>query len=137
MTANARIASIEIDEKSLAPAGPDAEHERKVAIFDMIESNSFEFLRGCLVHEQALTFQMSLGSSAESGDIVAREVIDRGFPSGRLVLASLRGRQLPVIAFAFARFLTETTAEPVAELTDEPTATDAQVAAPHPSPMVP
>ena len=108
-----------------------------VKLQPMIESNSFEFLRGCLVHEQALTFQMSLGSSAESGDIVAREVIDRGFPSGRLVLASLRGRQLPVIAFAFARFLTETTAEPVAELTDEPTATDAQAAAPHPSPMVP
>jgi len=44
MTANARIASIEIDEKSLAPAGPDAEHERKVAIFDLIESNSFKVL---------------------------------------------------------------------------------------------
>ena len=44
MTSNARIASIEIDEKSLAPAGPDAEHERKVAIFDLIESNSFKVI---------------------------------------------------------------------------------------------
>jgi uncharacterized protein (UPF0262 family) len=41
MTATARISSIEIDEKSLAPAGPDAEHERKIAIFDLLEGNSF------------------------------------------------------------------------------------------------
>ena len=41
MTEKARIVSIEIDEKSLAPAGPDAEHERKIAIFDLLESNSF------------------------------------------------------------------------------------------------
>jgi uncharacterized protein (UPF0262 family) len=37
----ARICSIVIDEKSLAPAGSEAEHERKVAIFDLIEQNSF------------------------------------------------------------------------------------------------
>lgn len=42
MSDKARIASIEIDEKSLAPAGPDAEHERKVAIFDILESNRFD-----------------------------------------------------------------------------------------------
>jgi uncharacterized protein (UPF0262 family) len=37
-----RIVSIEIDEKSLAPAGPDAEQERKVAIFDLLEGNVFK-----------------------------------------------------------------------------------------------
>ena len=42
MTDKARIVSIEIDEKSLAPAGPDAEHERKVAIFDLLEANHFK-----------------------------------------------------------------------------------------------
>jgi uncharacterized protein (UPF0262 family) len=36
-----RIAAVEIDEKSLAPAGPDADHERRVAIFDLIEDNRF------------------------------------------------------------------------------------------------
>ncbi|MBI1359555.1 MAG: UPF0262 family protein [Alphaproteobacteria bacterium] len=41
MTGEPRISSIEIDEKSLAPAGPDAEHERKIAIFDLIEQNTF------------------------------------------------------------------------------------------------
>lgn len=41
MTGQPRIASILIDERSLAPAGPDAEHERKVAIFDLLEGNHF------------------------------------------------------------------------------------------------
>jgi uncharacterized protein (UPF0262 family) len=44
MTDKSRIASIEIDEKSLAPAGPDAEHERKVAIFDLLEANHFKVI---------------------------------------------------------------------------------------------
>ena len=44
MTEKARIVSIEIDEKSLAPAGPDADHERKVAIFDILEGNTFRIV---------------------------------------------------------------------------------------------
>jgi uncharacterized protein (UPF0262 family) len=42
--ADPRIVALEIDEKSLAPAGPDAEHERKVAIFDLIEGNVFRVI---------------------------------------------------------------------------------------------
>jgi uncharacterized protein (UPF0262 family) len=42
MMEKSRIASIEIDEKSLAPQGPDADHERKVAIFDLLENNVFK-----------------------------------------------------------------------------------------------
>ena len=41
MTERARISAISIDEASLAPAGADAEHERQVAIFDLLEGNSF------------------------------------------------------------------------------------------------
>jgi uncharacterized protein (UPF0262 family) len=44
MTDNARIVSLEIDERSLAPAGPDADHERKVAIFDILEGNTFRLI---------------------------------------------------------------------------------------------
>lgn len=40
MTAN-RLIEIVLDAESLAAASADAEHERKVAIFDLIESNSF------------------------------------------------------------------------------------------------
>lgn len=71
----------------------------------MVESNSFEFLRGCLLDRQSISFQMAIGAPTDDRDFVAREIEDRGFPRGELVLASLRGRQLPVIAYAFAEFL--------------------------------
>jgi DNA-binding transcriptional LysR family regulator len=68
----------------------------------IIESNSFEFLRGCLQYDQALTFQIAIGAVTDSSQVVARHIVDRGFPSGRLVLANLRSRQLPLIASAFS-----------------------------------
>jgi DNA-binding transcriptional LysR family regulator len=68
----------------------------------VVESNSFEFMRGYLRYEQAISFQISIGAVTQGDDLVAREISDRGFPRGHLVLASLRGRQLPVIAHAFA-----------------------------------
>jgi uncharacterized protein (UPF0262 family) len=36
-----RLADVTLDEASLAPASPDAEHERRIALFDLKESNSF------------------------------------------------------------------------------------------------
>ena len=39
-----RLVSVEIDDETLAASGPDAEHERRVAIFDLIEENSFEVI---------------------------------------------------------------------------------------------
>jgi uncharacterized protein (UPF0262 family) len=37
-----RLEAVEIDEQSLAPATRDIEHERQVAIFDLLEENLFE-----------------------------------------------------------------------------------------------
>ena len=37
-----RLISVDIDDATLAASGPDAEHERRVAIFDLIEENVFE-----------------------------------------------------------------------------------------------
>lgn len=37
-----RIVKIELDEKSLARATADIEHERKVAVYDLLEENYFE-----------------------------------------------------------------------------------------------
>ena len=71
----------------------------------MVESNSFEFLRGCVFDQRSISFQMAIGVLPDERDVVAREIEDRGFPRGELVLASLRGRQLPVIAYAFMEFL--------------------------------
>lgn len=69
-----------------------------------VESNSFEFLRGMLHHTPAVSFQIAIGAVTDGGELVVREVEDRGFPRGQLVLAHLRGRQLPVAAHAFADF---------------------------------
>lgn len=37
-----RIAEILLDENSVAARGPDVEHERRIAIFDLIEKNVFQ-----------------------------------------------------------------------------------------------
>ena len=37
-----RITRIEIDDSAIAPATPEMEQERRVAIFDLIEENTFE-----------------------------------------------------------------------------------------------
>lgn len=36
-----RLIDIALDEGSLAPASPNAEHERRIAVFDLKEANSF------------------------------------------------------------------------------------------------
>ena len=36
-----RLIEVHIDDDTLGASGPDAEHERRVAIFDLIEENSF------------------------------------------------------------------------------------------------
>jgi DNA-binding transcriptional LysR family regulator len=71
----------------------------------VMQSNSFEFLRGCLIHDHALTFQIELGAISNGDQLFYREIEDRGFPKGQLVLGHLRDRPLPLIAAAFARHL--------------------------------
>lgn len=81
-----------------------------VKLRPMVESNSFEFLRGCLYYQQAISFQIAIGAVTEGGELVARQLEDRHFPKGKLVLASLRHRQLPVIAHAFVEHIQQTLA---------------------------
>jgi DNA-binding transcriptional LysR family regulator len=78
---------------------------RSLKLRPMLESNSFEFLRACLHHDDTLTFQIRIGAVAAREDLVVKDIDERGFPSGRLMLASLRGRQMPLAAHAFARHL--------------------------------
>lgn len=78
-----------------------------VKLKPLIESNSFEFLRNCLYDERSISFQVAVGAVVDRGELVAREIEDRGFPKGNLVLATLAGRHLPVIAHAFAAHLEE------------------------------
>jgi len=83
-----------------------------IQIRPVIESNSFEFMRGCLYHGKAVSFQIAIGAVNHGGALVARPLSDRNFPHGRLTLAALRGRQLPVIAHAFAEHLKGALAQP-------------------------
>lgn len=39
-----RLTDITLDEASLAPASTNAEHERRIALFDLKESNSFQII---------------------------------------------------------------------------------------------
>jgi len=65
-----RLADVLLDEASLAPASPNAEHERRIALFDLKESNAFIVLgeaRGPYV----LTLSMHEGR-------LALDVADKG-----------------------------------------------------------
>ncbi len=63
-----RLVSIEIDDETLAASGPEAEHERRVAIFDLIEDNSFAvenhdaggpYCLALSLHERKLVFDIT------------------------------------------------------------------------------
>lgn len=43
---SARIVGLEIDQKSIVRWSPEVEHERNVAIFDLLESNHFRLVDG-------------------------------------------------------------------------------------------
>jgi uncharacterized protein (UPF0262 family) len=41
-----RLVAVTLDENSIGRSGPDVEHERAVAIYDLLEANSFQPLQG-------------------------------------------------------------------------------------------
>jgi DNA-binding transcriptional LysR family regulator len=88
--------------------------DSSVKLRPLIESNSFEFLRNFLYEEQAISFQIDIGAVTDGGQLIVRDIEDRGFPRGQIVLAHLAGRQLPVIAHAFAEHLTQVLAQEAA-----------------------
>jgi DNA-binding transcriptional LysR family regulator len=71
------------------------------------ESNSFEFLRGLVMHAGLISFQIRIGTSAQGNKfgLVAREIDDRDVPRASLVLGQLRERNLPVATAVFAERL--------------------------------
>ena len=71
------------------------------------ESNSFEFLRGLVMHANLISFQIRIGTMPDGNKLglVAREIDDRDVPRANLVLGQLRARNLPVPAAVFAERL--------------------------------
>jgi hypothetical protein len=72
------------------------------------ESNSFEMLRGLVMHAGLLSFQIKIGTVAAGSSlgVVAREIDDRDVPRANLVFGHLRERALPVATAVFAETVT-------------------------------
>lgn len=73
-----------------------------------IQSNSFEFLRGCIRDTDAISFQMKIGALPRGNlgtGLVSRELDRRDAPFSELVLGQLRERNLPSATAAFAQQL--------------------------------
>jgi len=68
------------------------------------ESNSFEFLRGMVLRDKVISFQIEIGA-VESDALAVRQIDDRDVPRADLVLGQLRGRNLPVPSAKFAEQL--------------------------------
>ena len=73
----------------------------------VVESNSFEFLRGLVTHANVISFQIRIGTMPENNrlGLVARDIDDRDVPCANLVLGQLRARNLPIPAAVFAEKL--------------------------------
>jgi len=76
-----------------------------------LETNSFELLRAYVRSQPAVTVQFAIGAPTDATaqalapGLVSRPLDRRDVPAGRLVLAQLRGRTLPVAAAKFADFV--------------------------------
>jgi uncharacterized protein (UPF0262 family) len=78
MSGDYRIAKIELDEASVAVRGPDVEHERKIAMFDLTEQNTFQpngspggpYILKLSLDENRLVFDVMLEDRAHHGKIV-------------------------------------------------------------------
>ena len=74
----------------------------------MAESNSFEMLRGLVLHGNMISLQIEVGTPQGedlSRGLVTRTIDERDLPTSDLVLYQLRGRVLPVAAASFAAHL--------------------------------
>jgi uncharacterized protein (UPF0262 family) len=74
-----RLVAVKLDEQSIGRANPDVEHERAIAIYDLIESNQFEpvgddggpYTLNISLAEQRLV----LAISRENGDAVITHML--------------------------------------------------------------
>ena len=72
------LTKVELDERSLAPANADIEHERKVAVYDLLQENVFQ----------------PLGEDGQIGD--GPFVLYLSSSEGRLVLDVRKGDETPI-----------------------------------------
>jgi uncharacterized protein (UPF0262 family) len=75
-----RLIDIELDENSIQSRGADVEHERRVAIFDLIETNSFRPV-------QSPGGPYVLRLALEDGRLVFDVLTEERAPHGRVILS--------------------------------------------------
>jgi hypothetical protein len=70
----------------------------------VVQSNSFEMLRGVVSQADLISFQIAIGTLPDGNklDLVTRDIDDRDVPKANLVFGQLRGRNLPVATAVFA-----------------------------------
>jgi uncharacterized protein (UPF0262 family) len=81
-----RIVHIELDEHTVLRRNPDIEHERSVAIFDLLEDNHF-----CPVGHQSGPYRVRLGIADNRLVLDIRDTADRPIDKAMLSLAAFRG----------------------------------------------
>ncbi|MDR4308617.1 UPF0262 family protein [Chelatococcus sambhunathii] len=78
-TANQRLVAVTLDAASLGPASPEVEHERRVAIYDLVEDNTFAPEGGVegpfKLHISLVDQKLALKVSRESGDEVVAHLL--------------------------------------------------------------
>ena len=73
------------------------------------ESNSFEMLRGMVIHAGLISFRYrSERCRPETGSALSREIDGRDVPRANLVVGQLRGRNLPMATSIFAETIVRT-----------------------------
>jgi uncharacterized protein (UPF0262 family) len=80
-----RLAAVTLDEASIGRSGPDIEHERAVAIYDLLESNHFD-----PVHEARGPFKLNLSISGNRLMFDIRRANDQPVMAHLLSLTPLR-----------------------------------------------
>jgi DNA-binding transcriptional LysR family regulator len=75
-----------------------------ISITPTVESNSFEFLKYYVLHENAITFQIPIGvpQNDEIDGLVTIPIDERDVTSGMIYVGQLSGRILPVASARFA-----------------------------------
>jgi uncharacterized protein (UPF0262 family) len=74
----ARIAALELDQKSIVRWSPEVEHERNVAVFDLLEANHFKLVGGfdgpyrvlLSLRESNLVMDVRKDGEGESAEVV-------------------------------------------------------------------
>lgn len=75
-----RIEAIDLDEASIAHRGSDVEHERRIAVFDLLETNHFE-----PAGSSGGPYRLKLG--LEEGRLVLDIALSGGEPHGKIILS--------------------------------------------------